>query len=402
MIIEARDLKDLLYQSSKNSLLEAQEFQTKALQAQKQALYSSYLPKVEIGYTYTEFKNPDIFYPKNANGAYLEVSWLLFDGLKREGKFVAADYQIQSSKLQTQAAQEQIHLQIIQTYFQALGVESKINALKHQQKELEESIAKYQTLVLSELASKDTLEAIKAQFSQNAYQLESANITLRAYKERLSLLSGVEVEHLNPNTQLKSIEVYKTSSDTFALQSKFYEVKSVEATTSQYTYFPTITFYNRYTNFDYRNRNIPTLPFPLTLQEPRYQNVFRIDISMTIFDALATFKQRETSKFLALAANSEYFYQKDWQKREQVIAKNALNSAKEKIKWAKSSLDSANIAYTYAKEKFNAELIDYTQYLQSLSLVFNAQSFYDEAQFDYEVKKAEFLFNNGEKLGDYL
>lgn len=401
-IIEAKGLKELLYQSSKNSLLEAQEYQTKALQSQKQALYASYLPKVEIGYAYTELKNPDIFYPKDTNGAYLEASWLLFDGLKREGKFATADYQIQSSKFQTQATQEQIHLQIIQTYFQALGVESKINALKHQQKELEENITKYQILVLSELASKDTLEAIKTQFFQNAYQLESAHITLEAYKEHLSLLSGVEVGDLNPNTQLKDIKTYQQSSDTFALQSKFYQVRSMEATTSQYTYFPIITFYNRYTNFDYRNRNIPTLPFPLALQEPKYQNIFRIDISMTIFDTLATFKQRESSKFLALAANSEYLYQKDLQKREQIIAKNALNSAKEKIKWAKSSLDSANIAYTYAKEKFHAELIDYTQYLQSLSLLLNAQYFYEESQFNYEVKKAEFLFNSGEKLSDYL
>ncbi len=401
-IIEAKSLKELLYQSSQNSLLEAQEYQTKALQSQKQALYASYLPKVEIGYAYAEFKNPDIFYPKNTNGVYLEGSWLLFDGLKREGKFAVTDYKIQSSKLQTQAIQEQLHLKIIQTYFQALAMESKINALRYQQKELEESIAKYQILVSSELASKDTLEAIKAQFSQNAYQLENANIALEAYKERLSLLSGAEVNDLNPNTQLKSIDSYKQSSDTFALQSKLYEVKSMEATTSQYTYLPTIVFSNRYTSFDYGSRNIPTLPFSFSLQEPKYQNVFRINVSMTIFDTLATFRQRETSKFLALAANSEYFYQRDSQKREQIIAKNALNSAKEKIKWAKSSLDSANIAYTYAKEKFNAELIDYTQYLQSLSLLLNAQSFYEESQFEYEVKKAEFLFHNGERLSDYL
>jgi len=123
---------------------------------------------------------------------------------------------------------------------------------------------------------------------------------------------------------------------------------------------------------------------------------------MTIFDTLSLFKQRESSKLLALAANSEYFYQKDAQKREQIIAKNALSAAKEKIKWAKSSLDSANIAYAYAKEKFHAELIDYTQYLKSLSLLLNAESFYEESRFDYEIKKAEFLFKNGEKLSDYL
>ncbi len=398
----AVSLKELLYQSSKNSLLMAKEYQSQSLQSQKQALYAGYLPKVEVGYTYAEFENPDIFYPKNANGLYVEASWLLFDGLKREGKIAMEEYKIQSSKFQTQATQEQVYLQIIQAYFQALIVESKINALKYQQKELEESITKYQILVRSQLAPEDTLEAIRASFSQNAYQLENASIALRAYKERLGLLSGSEVDSVDFNTQLKPIDVSKETRDTFALQSKFYQIKSMQKMTSQYTYFPTITLYNRYTNFDYRDRNIPALPFHFALQEPKYQNVFRINVSMTIFDTLSLFKQRESSKLLALAANSEYFYQKDAQKREQIIAKNALSAAKEKIKWAKSSLDSASIAYTYAKEKFNAELIDYTQYLKSLSLLLNAQSFYHESQFDYEIKKAEFLFNSGESLSDYL
>ena len=98
----------------------------------------------------------------------------------------------------------------------------------------------------------------------------------------------------------------------------------------------------------------------------------------------------------------EYAYLKDSQNRELIIAKEALKSAKEKISWADSGVKSASIAYSYAKEKFNAQLIDYTQYLNALSALLNAQSFYDAARFDYEIKKAEFLYKNGDVLADFV
>ena len=103
-----------------------------------------------------------------------------------------------------------------------------------------------------------------------------------------------------------------------------------------------------------------------------------------------------------MAANFEYSYQKDSQRREHIIAKNALNTAKEKIKWADAALTSASIDYAYAKDKFNALIIDYTQYLGALTTFFEAQSFYDESLFEYEIKKAEFLYNNGENLEEFL
>ena len=41
-------------------------------------------------------------------------------------------------------------------------------------------------------------------------------------------------------------------------------------------------------------------------------------------------------------------------------------------------------------------------YLGELTTFFEAQSFYDEFLFEYEIKKAEFLYNNGENLEEFL
>lgn len=397
-----QDLKELVQNVAQNPLFLAKDSQTQALKKEKEALYNEYLPKVALGYAYQSTTNPDIFYPTRVDGAFLEAQWVVFDGLKREGKFDIANYKLKAKESEKQSTKEQIQLKIIQAYFSALSVESRLLALDNQQKELQESIYKYQRFYDVGLASLDTLEAIKAQSYKNSYDTESAKTTLKAYLEELSLLSGIEVSSLNARAKLQEVSTATPQKTRQDLQANFYLTKAMESMESQYTYLPTITLSNRYTRYNYSGFNIPALPFPFTMDIPNYQNIFGVTIRFTLFDSFATLKAQESARLNALASNFEYAYLKDSQNRELIIAKEALKSAKEKISWADSGVKSASIAYSYAKEKFNAQLIDYTQYLNALSALLNAQSFYDSARFDYEIKKAEFLYKNGENLVDFI
>ena len=397
-----QDLKELVQNVAQNPLFLAKDSQAQALKKEKEALYNEYLPKVALGYAYQSTTNPDIFYPTRVDGGFLEAQWVVFDGLKREGEFDIADYKLKAKESEKQSTKEQIQLKIIQAYFNALGVESHLLALENQQKELQESIYKYQRFYDVGLASLDTLEAIKAQSFKNAYDMESTKTALKAYLEELSLLSGIEVSTLNARAKLQEVSTTTPQKIRQDLQANFYLTKAMESVESQYTYLPTITLSNRYTRYNYSGFNVPTLPFPFTIDMPDYQNIFGITIRFTLFDSFATLKAQESARLNALASNFEYAYLKDSQNRELIIAKEALKSAKEKISWADSGVKSASIAYSYAKEKFNAQLIDYTQYLNTLSALLNAQSFYDSARFDYEIKKAEFLYKNGDNLADFI
>ena len=398
----AESLKFLVENIKNNPLLNAKIYQKQSLHEEKKGLYALYLPKVEVGYAYQNTHNPDIFYPANVNGPFVEATWLLFDGLKREGKLKAQNDRIKSSEFAIQSTQQQLILQVIQKYFGALSLQSRKKAVLRQQEELQQSITKYETLYHSGLATQDTLEAIKAQYAQNSDQIENIELALETYKEQLNLLSGIEKPGLEEYTKIKEIDLQTKPKDRADLQAQFHYVKSLESVPMQHSYLPTIALSNRYMHYEYHDRNIPTLPFPFSIDNPKYQNIFGISISLTLFDTFATYRAKEAAHLQALAANFEYSYQKDSQRREQIIAKNALNTAKEKIKWADSALTSASIAYAYAKDKFNAQLIDYTQYLRALTTFFEAQSFYDESLFEYEIKKAEFLYNNGENLEEFL
>nr|WP_236033182.1 TolC family protein [Helicobacter turcicus] len=397
-----QDLKMLLQNAQKNLLLHAKNTESQALKEEKKALYGEYLPKVALGYAYQNTLNPDIFYPERVDGAFLEAQWLLFDGLKREGKLEIAEYKIKAKESQSKSTKDQLELKIIKEYFSALSAQSKLNALKHQQKELQESIVKYEKFYAVGLAALDTLEAIKAQNYQNSYTIESVKLAYKAHLEQLSLLSGTQVTTLNVRTKLQDVSLDTPQVAREDLQANFYATKAIESAKSQYTYLPTIALTNRYIRYNYHNRNIPLLPFNIPLEDPNYQNIFGISVSFTLFDSFATLRARESARLNALAANFEYAYLKDMQNKELIIAKEALRSAKEKITWAQSSVKSASVTYSYAKEKFNAQLIDYTQYLNALTTLLNAQSFYDEARFDYEIKKAEFLYKNGNALVQFV
>lgn len=397
-----QNLKMLLQNVRENPLFQARNIESQALREEKRVLYAEYLPKVTLGYAYQNTQNPDIFYPERIDGAFLEAQWLLFDGLKREGKLEIAEYKIKAKNAQSKSTKDQLELKIIQEYFSALSAESKLNALKQQQKELQESILKYEKFYSVGLAALDTLEAIRAQNYQNSYAIESVKLVLKAHLEQLSLLSGVQVRSLDADVKLQEISLGIPRQAREDLQANLYTIRAMEGAKSQYTYLPTIALSNRYTRYNYYNRNVPLLPFDIPLENPSYQNIFGISVSFTLFDSFATLRARESARLNALAASFEYAYLKDTQDRELIIAKEALKSAKEKITWAKSSMQSASVAYSYAKEKFNAQLIDDTRYLNALSTFVNAQSFYDEARFDYEVKKAEFLYKNGNALEEFL
>ena len=401
-IRDSTPLKTLLENVVENPLLRAKNTQSQALREQKKAIYGEYLPKLTLGYAFENTTNPDIFYPKRIDGAFLEAQWLLFDGLKREGKLKIIEHQLKAKESLMRSTKNQLELNIIQEYFSALRMESKLLALKHQQNQLQESIVKYEKFYAVGLTSLDTLEAIKAQNYQNAYTIESAKLALKAHLQQLSLLSGVEITTLNADTKLQEISLETPQQIREDLQANYYATQASQSEKSQHTYFPTITLSNRYTRYNYHQRNLPMLPFEIPLENPSYQNSFGVSVRFTLFDSLATFRARESAHLNALAANFEYAYLKDAQNKELIIAKEALRSAKDKITWAQSGLKSASIAYSYAKEKFDAQLIDSTQYLNTLTTLFNAQSFYDEARFDYEVKKAEFLYKNGNTLTDFV
>lgn len=203
----SQSLKALLQNALSNPLLQSKESQVQALKEEKNAVYAEYLPKVVAGYAYQETQNPDIFYPKKLDGAFVEARWLVFDGLKREGKFDIAHYKLKAKEHESKSTKEQLQLQIIQEYFNALGLQSKLKALNHQQQELSESIAKYQRFYEVGLASLDTLEAIKAQNYQNIYTIESTKTALKAHLEQLSLLSGIEINALDEHASLREVSL---------------------------------------------------------------------------------------------------------------------------------------------------------------------------------------------------
>lgn len=90
-----------------------------------------------------------------------------FDGLAREGRLEITDYKLKAEEHESKSTKEQLQLKIIQEYFNALSVQSRLSALINQQEELKESIFKYQRFYDTGLASLDALEAIKAQSYQN-------------------------------------------------------------------------------------------------------------------------------------------------------------------------------------------------------------------------------------------
>ena len=95
-------------------------------------------------------------------------------------------------------------------------------------------------------------------------------------------------------------------------------------------------------------------------------------------------------------------YAKNEQQNNIRFYKSAINTALSQIRSAEASLKSASISFENISQKYNAQLVNYNDYLDSLSAKYNAEATYIQSLNNYELQKANYIFYSGQALSDYI
>lgn len=402
-------LGEILDLAKNAPFIQNKQYQAKAAQNAADAQKSEYLPQVNIGYNFQHTINPNILYPKLAYGAFIEAKWLAFDGGGREARAKSKEHEANAANFSSKNNEQDIYLQSIRAYFAALSADSKISALQNAQKELQENIKKSQNLYDNGLLALDSLEAIKAKAAQIEYDLYSAQSLKSSYLTHLSTLCDKEIslKNLNPQEKLKSIaEIYESSPEQSAEVKAANELlKAEQARVWEYNYLPSVALSNLSTFYRYKDRNMPdfgNLPINLNIDEPKYQNIFSLQISFPLFDGFYRYNAKNAQKAAALGASADLGALKANQNAQFQIAKAELSSAFARLESAAKAQQSAQLAHKNMSVKFSSQLADYTQYLSSLSTALNAQAAFLEANFALEIAKAELIKASGRNLRDFV
>ena len=392
-------LKDLLNMAKNNYTLQAKDIAIQEAEATRSSVYGKYLPSLDVGYSFNSSKrNISSWQPAtNVHSANASVNWVLFDGASREFSLLSNNALIRAAIADKGYSQEVLFLQVVSAYYDYFTLKGQIIAMEQKKVNISANVARIQVLYDAGLETIDALEALKAELSLTEYQLENLKLNFEQIKLQLSLYTNTDVNKLKLDSILTPrYEQYQSLNITMQEE----QAQSVEYQIGTLTYWPTISLFDTFT-WNLNNQNTANNAL-LSYDYPKEQNVFGVSITWNIFNGLSTNRQKEALRLQNLRLQKGIEYAKNEQQNNIRFYKSAINTALSQIRSAEASLKSASISFENISQKYNAQLVNYNDYLDSLSAKYNAEATYIQSLNNYELQKANYIFYSGQALSDYI
>ncbi|WP_394909483.1 TolC family protein [uncultured Helicobacter sp.] len=411
-------LTELLEAAKNNYNLEAKDIAILQAKANQAAARREFLPTLDGSYSFQDTDNT--YRTMQTQNAQLQAKWELFSGLKTYNKVREKSSLYRSSVADRANTQEQIFLNVIEQYYTYFSNKSQKVALEQQHKQLEENIKRTEKLYRSGLTTIDDVESLRAEILSTEHDMANIVLEMERNKLMLSLLTNLEVKELSRVTIKMPTFTLQKRQDLIALEE---QANSVVYQAKQITYLPTIalsdTFaWNYFDTGSYRSK--PAMndlfasmgggstgsfygsPVMMQMSYPRTQNVIGVSVNMRLFDWFNLSKQKEAVRYLAMQRQKELAYKKYEQEKDERLYRKSIEIAEARIKSAEAALKSASVSFDNVARRYEAQVLNFSDYLQSLSRRFSAESTYTQSLNDYEIEKARYIYYSGQQIEDYI
>ena len=403
-------LAELLEGAKKNYNLEAKELAILQAQAVNRAAYGEFLPTLDGAYQYQDTDNPSMRLKAHTSSA--KANWEIFSGFKTYNKVREKGSLYRASIEDKEHTKDQLFLNIIEQYYGYFTNRAQLLSLEQKRTQLESNIRRVERLYNAGLTTIDDVESLRAEVLATEHEIANIKMEIEKNKFMLSLLSQSEVEALERKT-IKT-PLFKLDENRHDLNMLNFQAQSAKYQARQINYLPIISVSDTYViNSDIGKPGAITLKDPtmnmpgfdmtsiLRRQFPLNQN--QIMISATIhLDALTIYRQNEAARLGYMKSLKELAYKKEEQKKDERMYRKSLEIAVAKIKASEAALRSANIAFDNVAKKYDAQILNFTDYLQSLTKKVEAEATYNQALNNYEMQKAYYIYYSGQDLAQHI
>ncbi len=450
-------LIELLEGAKKNYNLEAKELAILQAQAVNRAAYGEFLPTLDGAYQYQDTDNPSMRLKAHTSSA--KANWEIFSGFKTYNKVREKGSLYRASIEDKEHTKDQLFLNIIEQYYGYFTNRAQLLSLEQKRTQLESNIKRVERLYNAGLTTIDDVESLRAEVLATEHELANIKMEIEKNKFMLSLLSNTEVEALErksiktplflraevlatehelanikmeieknkfmlsllSNTEVEALErksiktpLFKLDENRHDLNMLNFQAQSAKYQARQINYLPIISVSDTYViNSDITKNGSLTfkdLPPNMTADSmlPMIQRSFplnqnQIMISATIhLDALTIYRQNEAARLGYMKSLKELAYKKEEQKKDERMYRKSLEIAVAKIKASEAALRSANIAFDNVAKKYDAQILNFTDYLQSLTKKVEAEATYNQALNNYEMQKAYYIYYSGQDLAQHI
>ena len=379
-------------------------------QAVNRAAYGEFLPTLDGAYQYQDTDNPSMRLKAHTSSA--KANWEIFSGFKTYNKVREKGSLYRASIEDKEHTKDQLFLNIIEQYYGYFTNRAQLLSLEQKRTQLESNIKRVERLYNGGLTTIDDVESLRAEVLATEHELANIKMEIEKNKFMLSLLSNTEVEALERKT-IKT-PLFKLDENRHDLNMLNFQAQSAKYQARQINYLPIVSVSDTYViNSDIGKPGAITMKDPsmnlpgfnitdmLRRQFPLNQN--QIMISATIhLDALTIYRQNEAARLGHMKSLKELAYKKEEQKKDERMYRKSLEIAVAKIKASEAALRSANIAFDNVAKKYDAQILNFTDYLQSLTKKVEAEATYNQALNNYEMQKAYYIYYSGQDLAQHI
>lgn len=403
LFLYSQSLEELVNLSIQNRLIESNQNKLESLKYEYESIKSGYLPKLDLGagYGVTDDEVPNV--PHKAGNVYGSVNYNLYDGGKRYDIYDSYEASIKSNEKTLDAMKNDIALTVITYYFNYLSYLAQKDAKLKEIEQLNAQLERIHRYFKAGTVTEDELQKIISSLEAAQVQLKEIDLNLITILHDLEYITGTKVNIIS-GSNVDELQEIKDASNRFDIQSLEYDTKArlSDAKAEKSGYLPTITLDNTFTYYDrdynFNSNNLGKIQGT----DFDHQNVASANLKWNIFSFGET-KYKYESKFKQyLASRLNLDYEKNKANVDLQLALSAYEISKAKVVSAQASLKAAQSAYEIIKSKYENGLVDNVAFLMSLSEKFNALSVYQTSLNDIEIKRANIIYQCGEKLEEYI
>ena len=396
VLLFSESLNGLIEMSLKNKNIMSSQNSIESIQEEYKSVKKGYLPNISVGGAYTDVSHETSSYANNSLNAYVDVSYSLYDGGKKDLTYKSYESQIKASEEDLSTLQNQVSLDVIEHYFNYLTYTAQKEA---KLKEIEQLSAQHKRLSKffdAGTTTIDELDRIVSNLESANVELHELDLNIQTVLHELEYITGKRVD-INSGSYIKLIdEENELRNDIRALehtvQTKLINAKNVKTDDNLQ-----VTLDNKFTYYDHNYENSTYADSAID-----EQNIFSVNLSWNLYDFGSTESAYDSAYKSFLSIKSKFEYEKNKASIDLDLALKSYEIAKLKIKSAEAALRAAISTYDVTKNKYENGLVDNVSYLESLSDKSDAQSSLSAAKYNLEVRKANLIYQKGKNVWEYV
>ena len=397
VFIYAQSLKSLLdFATTNNKMAISKDLQEMAREKEVESSKSEYYPKIDAGAFYSRDDDRSKNIPGDTYSGYAKISLDLYSGGETQNTIKQNKELSLSAKYNSLSYKKSLQLSITEDYYNIKSDEATLNALKDKELQLLAELDRVKKFYDVGSATIDEIDRLKAEYSDNLYQIDQVKYQIISLKKLLSIKIGKRVDSIADAFIEEPKDITKDISDTIlALKSSASALK-YGANVISSANMPQVKIEDTYSLYGYE-RYDKTHPEGL-----ENQNKLMLTLNMRLFDMGVITKQKEALLLEEKALQSEVEYAINEQDVNVELAMLKIGTTKAQIKSAKSSLESAESAYNTISEKYEVGSVDNVTYLDALSVRTNAKSQYERALNNLQISYASYYYHTNKNIKEYI